>query len=43
MIITMAGRICRNIEGNPQARPMAVTATSISLMPINGTMIPPRP
>ena len=29
--------------GNPQARPMAVTARSISLMPTNGTTIPPRP
>ena len=30
-------------DGFPQARPTAVTARSISLMPTNGTTIPPRP
>ena len=30
-------------RSDPQARPMAVTARSISLMPMNGTMIPPTP
>ena len=29
--------------GDPQARPMAVTARSMSLMPTNGTMMPPTP
>ena len=28
---------------DPQARPIAVTARSISLMPINGAMMPPTP
>src|SRR6516165_3825252 len=28
---------------SPQARPAADTAISISLMPMNGTMIPPTP
>jgi hypothetical protein len=43
IIIMMAGRIWRNILGDPQARPMAVTAISMSLMPMNGTMMPPMP
>ena len=41
--ITMAGRIWLSMAGLLHARPTAVTMRSISLMPMNGTMMPPRP
>ena len=41
--MTRAGRSWLQHGRSPQARPMAVTARSISLMPTNGTTRPPRP
>ena len=42
-IMTIAGLSCFSIGGILYARPRAVMAMSIALMPTNGTMMPPRP